>query len=136
MACSTPAAGRDMAWGPFQLHALKKWLLALGVLDLAAGFEMSWELTKPAQPRMEGIVKAVKGAERLVLATDPDREGEAISWHLLQELQVGDHTAAQCKRAAPAAGLGLPARSADGAAVAACGQAGDSPVHALTANSC
>ena len=66
---------------------------------------MSWELTKPAQPRMEGIVKAVKGAERLVLATDPDREGEAISWHLLQELQVCEHRAAQCKRAAVAAGL-------------------------------
>ncbi|PRW57014.1 DNA topoisomerase I [Chlorella sorokiniana] len=52
------------------------------------GFEMAWELTKPAQPRMEAIVAAVKGAERLVLATDPDREGEAISWHLLQELQA------------------------------------------------
>ncbi len=50
---------------------------------------MVWELTKPAQPRMEAIIRAVKGAERLVLATDPDREGEAISWHLLQELQVG-----------------------------------------------
>ncbi|PSC70801.1 DNA topoisomerase I [Micractinium conductrix] len=53
-----------------------------------AGFAMQWELLKGAEPRMASIVQAVRGARRLVLATDPDREGEAISWHLLQELQA------------------------------------------------
>ena len=37
------------------------------------------------------IASALKGAQKLVLATDPDREGEAIAWHLLQELQARPH---------------------------------------------
>lgn len=53
-----------------------------------ADFAMSWQLSEKAEPRMAAIVTAAKGAQRLVLATDPDREGEAISWHLLQELLV------------------------------------------------
>lgn len=52
------------------------------------GFAMAWQLSDRAAPRMEAIVGAVRGAQRLVLATDPDREGEAISWHLLEELRV------------------------------------------------
>ena len=38
--------------------------------------------------RLADIRGALEGAQALVLATDPDREGEAISWHLTQELQV------------------------------------------------
>lgn len=38
---------------------------------------------------MAEIAREVRRSRHLVLATDPDREGEAISWHLLQELQVG-----------------------------------------------
>ncbi len=49
-------------------------------------FEMIWELDPGSKKRVNEIAKAVKGADRLVLATDPDREGEAISWHLLEAL--------------------------------------------------
>ncbi len=49
-------------------------------------FEMVWELDAGSKKRVNDIAAAVKGAERLVLATDPDREGEAISWHLLETL--------------------------------------------------
>jgi DNA topoisomerase I len=50
-------------------------------------FEMSWEVEGDSQRVVNEIAKAVKGAERLILATDPDREGEAISWHLLKILE-------------------------------------------------
>ncbi len=49
-------------------------------------FEMVWELDAKSKKRVSDIASALKGAERLVLATDPDREGEAISWHLLETL--------------------------------------------------
>ena len=48
-------------------------------------FAMDWELYRDKQKRFKEISDAAKGADRLVLATDPDREGEAISWHV-QEL--------------------------------------------------
>ena len=48
-------------------------------------FAMDWELYRDKQSRFKEIADAAKGASRLVLATDPDREGEAISWHV-QEL--------------------------------------------------
>ena len=50
-------------------------------------FEMSWEVGSDSQRVVNEIAKAVKGASRLILATDPDREGEAISWHLLKILE-------------------------------------------------
>jgi DNA topoisomerase-1 len=50
-------------------------------------FEMSWEVEADSQRVVNEIAKAVKGADRLILATDPDREGEAISWHLLKILE-------------------------------------------------
>ncbi|MFN4018933.1 MAG: type I DNA topoisomerase [Erythrobacter sp.] len=56
-----------------------------GSVDPEAGFAMEWELYRDKQSRFKEIVDAAKGATRLVLATDPDREGEAISWHV-QEL--------------------------------------------------
>ncbi len=49
-------------------------------------FEMHWDVEPKAQKRLDEIAKAVKGAKKLILATDPDREGEAISWHVLQVL--------------------------------------------------
>ena len=49
-------------------------------------FEMRWDVEPKAAKRLNEIAKAVKGANKLILATDPDREGEAISWHLLQVL--------------------------------------------------
>ena len=49
-------------------------------------FSMIWELDPGSKKRVNDIAAAVKGADRLVLATDPDREGEAISWHILEVL--------------------------------------------------
>jgi DNA topoisomerase-1 len=45
-------------------------------------FAMSWAVEDRAEKRLKEIAQAVKGAKHLYLATDPDREGEAISWHL------------------------------------------------------
>ncbi|MDQ6438151.1 type I DNA topoisomerase [Mesorhizobium sp. LHD-90] len=50
-------------------------------------FAMSWEVDGPSSKRLTEIAKAVKDADGLILATDPDREGEAISWHVLEVLQ-------------------------------------------------
>ena len=50
-------------------------------------FAMSWDLDAKSQKRINDIARAVKGADRLILATDPDREGEAISWHVLEVLK-------------------------------------------------
>src|SRR6201996_2361979 len=50
-------------------------------------FDMSWEVDAKAAKRLADIVQALKGADRLILATDPDREGEAISWHVLEVLK-------------------------------------------------
>ncbi len=49
-------------------------------------FAMDWELYRDKQSRFKEIADAAKGADRLVLATDPDREGEAISWHVKELL--------------------------------------------------
>jgi DNA topoisomerase I len=45
-------------------------------------FAMDWEVDPPSQKRLDAIAKAVTKGGRLFLATDPDREGEAISWHV------------------------------------------------------
>jgi DNA topoisomerase-1 len=50
-------------------------------------FAMTWDVDPKAAKRISDIAEAVKGADRLILATDPDREGEAISWHLLEALK-------------------------------------------------
>jgi len=50
-------------------------------------FAMLWDVDARAQSKITDIAKAVKGAEKLILATDPDREGEAISWHILEVLK-------------------------------------------------
>ena len=49
---------------------------------------MVWECTRGASGRLSEMAAALGGAHKFVLATDPDREGEAISWHAMQELQV------------------------------------------------
>ncbi|MFQ5954676.1 MAG: type I DNA topoisomerase, partial [Kiloniellales bacterium] len=51
-------------------------------------FEMDWKVAADAEKRIRVIANAVKGAEHLYLATDPDREGEAISWHVHEVLQA------------------------------------------------
>ncbi|WP_270375322.1 type I DNA topoisomerase [Marinicauda sp. Alg238-R41] len=50
-------------------------------------FAMEWEVDAKSAPKLKAIADALKEADTLVLATDPDREGEAISWHLLEALQ-------------------------------------------------
>src|SRR6185295_4797669 len=49
-------------------------------------FAMTWEIDAKSAKRLADIADALKGADRLILATDPDREGEAISWHVLEVL--------------------------------------------------
>ncbi len=50
-------------------------------------FAMDWEVDAKAAKRLADIAQALKGASGLILATDPDREGEAISWHVLEVLR-------------------------------------------------
>jgi DNA topoisomerase-1 len=50
-------------------------------------FDMSWEVDGRAEKHMKAIAEAVRGADKLFLATDPDREGEAISWHVREVLK-------------------------------------------------
>ncbi len=50
-------------------------------------FSMEWEVDSKSAKRLSDIATALKSADRLVLATDPDREGEAISWHVLEVLK-------------------------------------------------
>ncbi|MEO8667213.1 MAG: type I DNA topoisomerase [Bauldia sp.] len=50
-------------------------------------FAMTWEVDGKSGKRMADIAKAAKDADRIILATDPDREGEAISWHVLELLR-------------------------------------------------
>jgi DNA topoisomerase-1 len=52
-------------------------------------FAMTYEVDDDARKQISAIAKAVKGSDKLILATDPDREGEAISWHVLEALKEG-----------------------------------------------
>ncbi len=58
-----------------------------GSVDPEADFAMRWELEGRGAKQMSEIARALKGADKLILATDPDREGEAISWHVLEALK-------------------------------------------------
>src|SRR6266436_3207700 len=52
-----------------------------------ADFAMSWEVDGKSEKHIKEIAQALRGADRLFLATDPDREGEAISWHVQEVLR-------------------------------------------------
>ena len=52
-----------------------------------ADFEMSWDAEGRGAQKLREIAQAVKKADRLILATDPDREGEAITWHIVEALK-------------------------------------------------
>ena len=58
-----------------------------GSVEPDKDFEMHWDVDPKSQKIMKEIADAVKKADKLILATDPDREGEAISWHILQILE-------------------------------------------------
>ncbi len=57
-----------------------------GSVDVDNHFNMIWEVSDTSKKHLSEITKAVKDADKVILATDPDREGEAISWHLFQYL--------------------------------------------------
>jgi DNA topoisomerase-1 len=58
-----------------------------GSVDPDDDFAMIWEMDAKGAKRVAAIAEAVKKADKVILATDPDREGEAISWHLLDILK-------------------------------------------------
>lgn len=59
-----------------------------GSVDPEKDFSMKWAVMPSANARMRAIGQSLEAARALILATDPDREGEAIAWHLQQVLQV------------------------------------------------
>jgi len=65
-----------------------------GAVDTEHDFEMKYEIIERNQKHVDAIARAMKKADALYLATDPDREGEAISWHLYELLNemglIGD----------------------------------------------
>ncbi|MDD3761820.1 MAG: DNA topoisomerase I [Nevskiales bacterium] len=58
-----------------------------GAVDVEHGFEMKYRVIDKNEKHVKAIISALKDADELWLATDPDREGEAISWHLAELLQ-------------------------------------------------
>ena len=58
-----------------------------GAVDPERDFAMRYELIEKNEKHVEALSKAAKGAESIYLATDPDREGEAISWHIAEILK-------------------------------------------------
>ena len=58
-----------------------------GAVDTENGFAMNYQLIERNEKHVNAIIRALKKADALYLATDPDREGEAISWHLVELLK-------------------------------------------------
>ena len=58
-----------------------------GAVDPDRGFAMKYQVIERNEKHVNAIVRALKKADALYLATDPDREGEAISWHLIELLR-------------------------------------------------
>ena len=62
----------------------------LGV-DIDAGFVPTYAVSKDKQDVVKDLQKQAKKADKVYLATDPDREGEAISWHLAEVLELDEN---------------------------------------------
>jgi DNA topoisomerase-1 len=58
-----------------------------GSVNPDEGFDMTWEVASDSKKHVKAIADALKDDPDLILATDPDREGEAISWHLKEALE-------------------------------------------------
>src|SRR3954466_10229898 len=58
-----------------------------GAVDPEHGFSMKYRIIERNEKHVEAISKSLRKADALYLATDPDREGEAISWHLFELLK-------------------------------------------------
>ena len=69
-----------------------------GSVNPDEGFAMSWENYADKSKQLKTITDQAKQADRLILATDPDREGEAISWHVLEVLKAKKALPAQVER--------------------------------------
>ncbi|MTH77682.1 type I DNA topoisomerase [Paracoccus aestuariivivens] len=69
-----------------------------GSVDPEADFEMKWEVASDSKKHVKAIKDALASDPNLILATDPDREGEAISWHLLETLAPALKKGAQVSR--------------------------------------
>ena len=58
-----------------------------GSVDPEHGFDMQWQVSPDRSKQLKAITDEAKKADTLILATDPDREGEAISWHVQEVLR-------------------------------------------------
>jgi DNA topoisomerase-1 len=58
-----------------------------GSVDTEHGFDMQWQVSPDRSKQLRAITDEAKKADTLILATDPDREGEAISWHVQEVLR-------------------------------------------------
>ena len=59
-----------------------------GSVEVENNFEIKYEVDKKSSKHVKDIVDAMKTCDKLILATDPDREGEAIAWHVLEVLKA------------------------------------------------
>lgn len=59
-----------------------------GSVDPDKDFAMTWEFSAAGRKHLNDITTALKDCDTLILASDPDREGEAIAWHILEELKA------------------------------------------------
>jgi DNA topoisomerase-1 len=71
-----------------------------GSVDPDSEFAMEWEVSADKTRQLKAITDEAKGADTLILATDPDREGEAISWHLAEVLKKRKALPAKVQRVA------------------------------------
>lgn len=78
--------GKDFEVLPSYGH-VRDLLPKKGSVNPEQGFAMKYDVIERNQRHVDAIAKAMKAADNLYLATDPDREGEAISWHIYQILE-------------------------------------------------
>ena len=58
-----------------------------GSVDVNDGFRMLWQVDAKGEKHLQDIIKKAQNADEIYLASDPDREGEAIAWHIIEELK-------------------------------------------------
>ena len=66
-----------------------------GAIDIENNYSMSYEQLDNQKKHVDAIIKLAKKAEQILLATDPDREGEAIAWHIAQIIESKDASLAE-----------------------------------------
>jgi len=63
-----------------------------GSVDVARDFEPQYRVLPESRRHIDALKKEVEKSQTLILATDPDREGEAIAWHLLEALEIPENS--------------------------------------------